>query len=82
MDLRIKEFMSERNVTSAWLAEQVGSLSGSHRLALHGEVMTQCGDGLADAADFLLANGAVHNLVIGAIFCTGGGNLLLTDSFF
>ena len=24
MDLRIKEFMSERNVTSAWLAEQVG----------------------------------------------------------
>ena len=41
--------------------------------------MTQCGDGLADAADFLLANGAVHNLVIGAIFCTGGGNLLLTD---
>ena len=24
MDLRIKEIMNERNVTSAWLAEQVG----------------------------------------------------------
>lgn len=24
MDLRIKEFMSERNVTSAWLANKVG----------------------------------------------------------
>lgn len=24
MDLRIKEIMSERNVTSAWLAEKVG----------------------------------------------------------
>ena len=24
MDLRIKEIMSKRNVTSAWLAEQVG----------------------------------------------------------
>ena len=24
MDLRVKEFMSDRNVTSAWLAEQVG----------------------------------------------------------
>ena len=24
MDLRIKEFMSERNVTSAWLAEKIG----------------------------------------------------------
>ena len=37
------------------------------------------GDGLADAADFSLANGAVHNLVIGAIFGTGGGNLFFTD---
>ena len=44
-------------VTAAALIDGVAllGLGGSHGLALHGEVMAQGGDGLADAADFSLA---------------------------